>query len=338
MKGTTARHRDVLTMQRLQTAGEYLYRYDNVQALRSLRGDLLFRAKRRMNLDGPWAHPSLNQQKIAAARRGRSIFQISLWKGLCPALSRAPSSFLARTPVVLLRVRSDEPSLRTFMRSDDEYVREEAFVFAIEEDDDAEPREFSRAGIPFGNMEVLCPGGGWLPVPDAGVMDDPDVCESGLSFALHRYGGQSKGCVWRWDDQEVVYVRQSCTGGRFLALGDGDAEWAISEIAEIVGIDRPEAFRWIFEIESYTAERRAYECRLSRKGLSLRDRMAGRKPDWHVASQAMRSGRYQDWLGHLNRPSVTAGAFRWSEPFEELAKQHGIPLIHDGYDELSAPA
>lgn len=186
---------------------------------------------------------------IPTARAGEGVYRLSFWKTWEDVLLNVWQN---ESGSAIQRVREDHPSLSRFLRDHDEYLVHHAWlywnVFPIA---DAHP-DWSYAGVPHTDIEVLHPDGRWLPMDEIPCISDHPL-PGWTRYALHTFA----------PDPSPLFVQRTAISrdGALVLIRQPSGPWATflsstSALAPLLAdfaqeIDVPlEGIRWFYALES----------------------------------------------------------------------------------------
>lgn len=226
----------------------FIYRYDPIATLREVLPSLPDQAMRpkRTVPNAAVPHASL-VRALRGIKQDQAVFQISFWKTLDAALKRLPSGERAvADPVVLQRIPTSHPILCQLCRTDDDYMRECAWLFWHVGEPLVGHPNTSPLGIPHGDIEVALPSGEWCPFQSADFWVDC-VPKGWTQLQLSEYKISAMACT-RTDPKDSSklegLVVQRNPGGQALIYTPELRAAVIENACRTLGIRDKEVSNW----------------------------------------------------------------------------------------------
>lgn len=154
------------------TPKNYIYRYDKWSSHINMHNDML-RARIWSNKEyESWPHKPLiaTEENL---KEGEGIFRICFWKNFMAA-AKEISFALCSELYVLQRVRDDHPFFENFHKIDDDFLPNTAWLY-WQKRKYKPTQQWSSAGIPKQDFEVLDLDGQWRVCSESTIMASPHV-------------------------------------------------------------------------------------------------------------------------------------------------------------------
>jgi hypothetical protein len=151
----------------------YLYRFDQLDCLKEQSDDPVLRAKRVKQAKGVFDHFQVINE-LPSLAHGHGAYRFCFWKTWEAAVRQFPRLDDTR-PWLMQRIRADHPVLEQFSRDDDEYLLDDAWIYWQTAPLSEQTPDWSPAGIPHTDIEVLNPQGFWEPLATTAMLGDPDL-------------------------------------------------------------------------------------------------------------------------------------------------------------------
>lgn len=163
----------------------FLYRFDGFRQLREQRRtDRVLRGRLLEANEPEFPHHQINTAH-QTLRQGEGVFRLSFWKSWD---TMRLNVWGRREGTVLQRVRADHPVLKQmFSRDHDEYLEHEAWLYWATLPIDPEYPNWSPAGIPHQDLEVMRPDGSWVTMDDVPELNDA----AGPGWSSYRFRNSS---------------------------------------------------------------------------------------------------------------------------------------------------
>lgn len=150
---------------------DYLYRFDMLQRLREQSDDPHLRARRVTKVTGQFDHHQVVGE-LVRLREGDGIYRFCFWKNWEAAVKHMHVCSAGGSPWVLQRIRANHPVFAKFERGDDEYLKDDAWIFWHTSRVDSARPDWSPEGISHDDIEVLTPEGQWERLSTSSLMRD----------------------------------------------------------------------------------------------------------------------------------------------------------------------
>lgn len=156
----------------------YLYRFDNLAALRKQARDPWLRARRIRQQPASFPHDQLGEA-LQRCPRDAGVYRLSMWRSLQFALPDLNGQYLraqgpgmaVNDPLILQRIRGDHPFFATYQRGEDQYLRGQAWLYWNTAPSQVD-QDWSSDGISHRDIEVYHPHGYWVPFQEVIASQD----------------------------------------------------------------------------------------------------------------------------------------------------------------------
>jgi hypothetical protein len=232
----------------------YLYRFDTLKGLREQSSDPYLRAKRVTSVTGAFDHHQVVSE-LEALRDDQGVYRFCFWRTWAAAVKNMHGTSGHNSPWVLQRVRADYPTFGKFKQDDDQYLKNDAWIYWQTNSIEASRPDWSPDGISHDDIEVLTPDGCWERLSTSDLMRDASF-DGWRCLPVQGANGPApvftRALVRRTDDdsnQVWVLLRQN--PGPWSSIWHnpeaiGEAVWHCIPDFRLIGLKR---VRWVVSLE-----------------------------------------------------------------------------------------